>query len=149
MVCDLCVCFAWQGWVIYLIPHAEKKGLSPYQSSGLAMAGGVGFVVGLMIPALIVDTGYVTDYQARTASFISSGATFLIDPWINSFTGQIFLSALCTAAIGVSFTLSMAIVMKVNVGNVAQVVSFSVFLSAIGKYAGGVLTGNYVFCNIK
>lgn len=101
------------------------------------MAGGVGFsVVGLMIPALIVDTGYVTDYQARTLSFLLSGATFLVDPWINSFAGQLLLSAGCTATLGVSFTLSMALVVKVNVGNIAQVVSFSVFMS--GKYARGV-----------
>ena len=141
MVSDLCVCFAWQGWVLYLIPHAEEKGLSPYQSSGLAIAGGVGFFIGLLIPAVIVDTGYVTDYQARAVSFVLSGATFLTDPWINSFTGQIFLASICTAAIGVGYTTSMAVAMKVSVGNIAQVVSLSLFVSCIGKYIGGMLTG--------
>ena len=132
MVSDLSVCFAWQGWIIYLIPHPEEKGLTPYQSSGLAIAGGVGF---------FIDTGYVTDYQARTASFLLSGATFLTDPWINSFTGQMFLSTICTAAIGVGYTTSMAVAIKVNVRNIAQVVSFSLFVSSIGKYIGGILTG--------
>ena len=141
MVCDLSVCIAWQGWIIYLIPHAEEKGITPYQSSGLAIAGGVGFFIGLMIPALIVDTGYVTDYQARTASFVLSGAAFLVDPWINSFTGQIILSTICTAAIGICYTTSMAIAMKISVVNIAQVVSFSLFVSAVGKYLGGMLTG--------
>ena len=143
MICDFCVCIAWQGWVIYIVPHGEEKGLSPYQSSGLAIAGGVGYFIGLMIPALVVDIGYVTDYQARTVSFIASGAAFLIDPWINSFIGQLFLSAICTAAIGVGFTMSMAIAMKVSVENLAQVVSFELFVGAVGNYVGGMFAGTY------
>ena len=38
--------FYYTGWLIYLVPHAEDLGFSPYSASALATAGGVGNLVG-------------------------------------------------------------------------------------------------------
>ena len=45
--------YYYSGWLIYLIPHAEDLGFSPYAASALATAGGVGLFVGsLAFPLL-------------------------------------------------------------------------------------------------
>ena len=38
--------YYYTGWLIYLVPHAEDLGFSPYAASALATAGGVGNLVG-------------------------------------------------------------------------------------------------------
>ncbi|XP_072026266.1 monocarboxylate transporter 11-like [Amphiura filiformis] len=45
--------YYYTGWLIYLVPHAEDLGFSPYASSGLATFGGIGNLIGSCIFPLL------------------------------------------------------------------------------------------------
>ncbi len=64
--CMLGVVFAFQAWIIYLVPHAITKGLSPYQGTSLASFGCVGQLIGLISSGLILDKGLLPEIQVST-----------------------------------------------------------------------------------
>ena len=49
--------FGFQAWIIYLIPHAIDKGLTPYQGTALSSCGCVGQLFGLVLSGLLIDNG--------------------------------------------------------------------------------------------
>ena len=49
--------FGFQTWVIYLVPHAIDKGLTPYQGTSLSSFGCVGQLFGLILAGLLLDNG--------------------------------------------------------------------------------------------
>ena len=52
--------YGFQSWIVYLIPNAVDKGLSPYRATALAATGGVGQLIGLAGTGVGIDTGICT-----------------------------------------------------------------------------------------
>ena len=139
---DFVVMLAWQAWVIYLIPFAEQKQLTPYEATSIASVGSIAFPLGLWFPTLIVDSKVFTDSRVRLVGLLVGGVAFTASCWMNSLIGQIIVACPCMAALGACYITSMSIAKTVNVDNFSQVVAYEVAASSIGRYLGGLIGGN-------
>ncbi|XP_072048455.1 monocarboxylate transporter 12-like [Amphiura filiformis] len=134
--------YTWAGWLIYLVPHAEDKGLSPYQATSLATSGGIGFLFGLF------PTGYIVDKkipnfgsnEIRALTLLLGGIALLIDPLCGSMVILTLLSILFGAAVGSLKVTSFSTAKDIE-GDLTQVLSWSFTFIALAKVASGFLTG--------
>ena len=65
--------YGFQGWIIYLVPNAVDKGLTPYRATALATAGAGGQFIGLTGTGVLIDTGVLT---ADMVSIITTIITY-------------------------------------------------------------------------
>ncbi|XP_072048858.1 monocarboxylate transporter 12-like [Amphiura filiformis] len=134
--------YTWVGWLIYLVPHAEDKGLSPYQATSLATSGGIGFLFGLFPTGYIVDKNipHFGSNEIRALTLLLGGIALLIDPLFDSMVILTPLSILFGAAIG-SLKVSSYSTAKDIDGDLTQVLSWLFTFIALAKVASGFLTG--------
>ncbi|XP_072025020.1 uncharacterized protein [Amphiura filiformis] len=94
--------YYYTGWLIYLVPHAEDLGFSPYASSAIATLGGIGSVVGSCIFPLFtkVFSTEVIIIVANILVFFS----FAVDP---IFSALYTYFGLTLASFGVNFGMAL------------------------------------------
>ncbi len=137
--------YTWAGWLIYLVPHAKDKGLSPYQATSLATAGGLGFLLGLL------PTGYIADKdiphfgseEIRALTLFLGGITLLLDPVFESKVILALLFMLFGATIGSLKVTSYSTAKNIN-GDFTQVLSWLFIFTSLAKLASGFLTGKHI-----
>ncbi|XP_072048861.1 monocarboxylate transporter 13-like [Amphiura filiformis] len=134
--------YTWAGWLIYLVPHAEDKGLSPYQATSLATSGGIGFLFGLFPTGYIVDKRipHFGSNEIRALALLLGGIALLIDPLCGSMVILSLLSILFGAAIGSLKVTSFSTAKDIE-GDLTQVLSWSFTFIALAKVGSGFLTG--------
>ena len=139
---DCAIFIAWQAWIIYLIPYAEEKGLTPYQATSLASIGSVAYPVSLFIPVMVVEKGIASDGCVRFISLLITGTSFTVYPWVDSFIGQILITMPGIAGIGACLVTSISVAKTVHVGNISTVVAYGCLAVNVGRYVGGLVAGN-------
>ncbi len=136
--------YTWAGWLIYLVPHAEDKGLSPYQATSLATLGGLGFLLGLF------PTGYIADKnishfgsdEIRALTLFLGGIALLVDPLFDSMVVLTLLSMLFGSTIGSLKVTSYSSAKNIN-GDFTQILSWLFTFTSLAKLASGFLTGKH------
>ena len=136
--------YTWAGWLIYLVPNAEDKGLSPYKATSLATVAGVGFLLGLYPTGHVVDLKwrYFGAHEIRAATLLIGGISLFIDPLFESMSVLIVLSLLFGAAIGSLKVTSYSVAREME-GDLTQVLSWLFTFVSVAKLASGFLTGKY------
>ncbi|XP_038071482.1 monocarboxylate transporter 3-like [Patiria miniata] len=92
--------FAFNAWLVFMVPHGQFQGLSNIQASFLPTAFGVGNVVGKLVPPLLQKFGI----QSPMAFWACSGAalvcvSLIAEAFIKPFIGQLAFTGL----VGVGF----------------------------------------------
>lgn len=142
MVVQFCGRFVYMGWLIYLVPHAQEKGIAPLQATFIASVAGVSNIVARAGHGLIVDYKILTAAQLLTISSFLSAAPMLLDPVLNSYGSLIAASLTYGAASGVFFPIAV-VVIKQSIGmeRFPNALGWSYGFAGIGRMSAGFLTG--------
>ena len=81
--------YYYTGWLIYLVPHAQQLGYSPYASSALATMGGFGSLVGSCIFPLL--TRVLSTIALIILANVTVFVSLALDPLMGAFDAYIGL----------------------------------------------------------
>ncbi|XP_038077364.1 monocarboxylate transporter 12-like [Patiria miniata] len=96
------VSFTFSAWVLYFVPHLEVKGFSPQVAAALCSAAAVGYFLGSIMWAPLIDRGIMKCSTAIIVSSLFLSLSFVVDPWVNdiaSYAVATFICGLFTAAL--------------------------------------------------
>ena len=138
---DCAIMIALQAWMLYLIPYAEQKGMTPYEATTLASVGNIAYPLSAFVPALTEHSGVISDNHVRFIGLLISGISFTVYPWFNSLASLICIAIPCLAAIGACHITGMSVARNCNIGNFSQVVAYEMAAVSLGQYLGGLIPG--------
>ena len=142
LLVQFCGRFAYMGWLIYLIPHAIEKGVSPLNATFLASVAGVTNVISRAFHGIVVDRKIVTATQLLTFAALLAAGSLLVDPVLNSFETLTIASLTYGMASGIYFPISVVIVKDiVGLNKFANALGWSYGFGGIGRMLAGFLTG--------
>ena len=98
--------FSNSAWLIYFVPHLEDKGFASEVAASLCSAAAVGYFFGTFIWSPFIDRGYVRCTTALIVSSLMLGMSFIVDPWVNSVLGYVFVTFQCGLFLSSVFTLN-------------------------------------------
>ncbi|XP_038076717.1 monocarboxylate transporter 12-like [Patiria miniata] len=96
------VSFTFNAWVLYYVPHLEAKGFPPQVAAALCSAAAVGYFLGSIMWAPLIDRGIMKCSTAIIISSLFLSLSFVVDPWVNdiaSYAVATFICGLFTAAL--------------------------------------------------
>ncbi|XP_041470941.1 monocarboxylate transporter 3-like isoform X1 [Lytechinus variegatus] len=142
MIVQFCGRFVYMGWLIYLVPHAQEKGIAPLQATFIASVAGVSNIVARAGHGLIVDYKLLTAAQLLTIASFMSALPMLLDPALNTYGVLIAASLTYGAASGVFFPIAV-VVIKQSIGmeRFPNALGWSYGFAGIGRMSAGFLTG--------
>ena len=132
--------WSFSSWLIYLIPHAEEKGISPSTAVLLSMIGGIGNSLGkLLFPVVKLFLSNKTTFYFTSAVVV---VALSVDPLMTSFAGLAVSSTLYTFAVGTLTTAGFAKLYE-SVENEHMIDAFSWFFVTFGvaSMASGFTSG--------
>ena len=91
----------YSAWMIYLVPHAVRRGLDIRRASLLSTAGGVGNLIGRIAHGPILHLEYITPVQMFTFCAMTNLCAFLLDSVVaTNYPGLLCLAALNGISLG-------------------------------------------------
>ena len=142
---------AFNGWAIFLVPHAIEKGLSASKAALLASVGGIAAIFGRLSPGPIVDSGFMSATKLSVLTLVTNTAAYVFDYWAYSFW-SLSLAALIN---GFNFGSDVVLIFPLCVevlGERDAIDGYGLCLipASIGGLVGGLLIGKYyAFSQIK
>ncbi|XP_071841915.1 monocarboxylate transporter 13-like isoform X3 [Apostichopus japonicus] len=124
MIVQFCSRFTYMGWLIYLIPHAIQRGVSPIDATLIASAAGVSNIIARACHGIVIDWKFLTALQMLTLSCILASATLLLDPLMQTYTLLLVGS--------LSYGLAGGIIFPVCVVRMKEVVGLDILANALG-----------------
>ena len=142
LAATLAAFFVWSGWLIYVVPHAEQKGLITYRATSLATAGGLGNVLGKLTVPPLMDRKVISPITVISLGLLMSGGSLVLDFFFTDVYTLVILSASFGYGFGVS-SLALFVVVKDVAGppNLPKALPWLTLVSAIGRLLAGFLTG--------
>ena len=136
--------FVWSGWVIYVVPHAEHKGLITYSATSLATAGGLGNVLGKLTVPTLMDRKVISPITVIYLGLSMSGVSLVLDLIFTDVYTLVILSAFFGFGFGVS-SLALFVEVKDVAGplNLPKALPWLTLASGFGRMLAGFLTGKY------
>ena len=136
--------FVWSGWLIYVVPHAEHKGLLAYRASSLATAGGVGNVLGKLTVPSLMDRKVFSPTTVLILGQLISGLSLVVDPLVTDFTALLILSGCFGFGFGVT-SLSIFVQIKDISGsqNLPKALPWLILVGGIGRLLAAFFSGKY------
>ena len=136
--------FMWLGWLIYVVPHAEHKGLITYRATSLATAGGLGNVIGKLTLPPLMDDKVLSPTTVISFGLLISGISLVVDPFFTDIVTLAILSACFGFGFGVS-SLALFVVVKDVAGshNLPKALPWLTLATGFGGTVAGFVTGKY------
>ncbi|XP_038065920.1 monocarboxylate transporter 13-like [Patiria miniata] len=142
MIVQFCGRFTYMGWLIYLIPHAIEKGISPIDATFLASVAGVTNIIARASHGVLVDRKCLTATQLLAMAAILASVSLLLDPVLNSFETLTAASLAYGLASGIYFPISVVVVKDaVHPSKFANALGWSYGFAGVGRMLAGFLTG--------
>ncbi|XP_022098550.1 monocarboxylate transporter 13-like isoform X2 [Acanthaster planci] len=142
MVVQFCGRFTYMGWLIYLIPHAIEKGISPIDATFLASVAGVTNIIARASHGVLVDRKCLTATQLLAVAAILAAVSLLLDPVLNTFNTLTAASLAYGLASGIYFPISVVVVKEaVNPAKFANALGWSYGFAGVGRMLAGFVTG--------
>ena len=136
------VTFSNSAWLIYYVPHLEDKGFASEVAASLCSAAAVGYFFGTFIWSPFIDRGYVRCTTALIVSSLMLGMSFIVDPWVNSVLGYVFVTFQCGLFLASVFTLHDILVKDVfGTGQLSNALAWLKVVSVVGMLMAGFLPG--------
>ena len=121
--------WSFSSWIIYIIPHAEEKQLTPSTAVLLGTIGGIGNILGkLLYPVLKM---FISNKSILYLTCVVCAVSLALDPLLNSFIGLAVSSSIYALSVGMLFTAGIAIMYEV-IDNDDMIDAFSWFYFAYG-----------------
>ena len=130
------------GWIIFLVPHAQPRGISPQIGAFLSTIGAAGMVLGRATMGPMIQNGYVTSIQLYIFYGLVNAAAFFVDVFVDQFAILAILAFINGTFTGTMTILSFPATVEI-LGERDAVLGYS-FVSSfliIGNIIGGVLLG--------
>ena len=133
------------GWTIFLVPHAIAKGLSPQVASFLSFSGGLGTLFGRPLVGPVMDICKLTAVQYMIIIALVNTVAFGVDIFVKTFWFMAILALVNGFA-----TSSLPII---TFGAIAEVLgeehavegySFAWIFYGVGDFVGGFLLGKFL-----
>ena len=136
--------FVWSGWLIYVVPHAEHKGLLAYRATSLATAGGIGNVLGKLIVPQLIDHNVIPPTSILILGQLISGLSLLVDPLITDFSALLILSGCFGFGFGVT-SLSIFVQIKDISGSkdLPKALPWLILVGGLGRLLAAFFSGKY------
>ena len=146
MIADLLSGLLFAAWVIFLVPHAISKGISPQLSSFLSTSGALGALVGRLIMGPSIKSGYVTAIQLFIILGFVNAVAFVLDLFSDSFMILATLAFINGLACGTLMILSFGATAEI-LGEEHAVDGYSMasVCYPVGSLLGGVILGKSCF----
>ena len=132
------VTFSNSAWLIYYVPHLEDKGFSSEVAASLCSAAAVGYFFGTFLWSPFIDRGYVRCNML--------GMSFIVDPWVNSVLGYVFVTFQCGLFLASVFTLNDILAKEVfGAEQLPNAYAWLKVLPGISQLLAGFLPGKFKF----
>ena len=136
--------FGWSGFVIYVVPHAEQKGLLTYNATWLATTGGLGNVLGKLAMPTLMDRKVISPTTVLFLGQLMSGMALIVDPIVTNFT----LLTILSGCFGFGFgTASLAVFVLVKdfsgAENLSRALPWLTLAGGLARLLAGFLIGEY------
>ena len=142
MTVQFCGRFTYMGWLIYLVPHAQEKGVAPMQAAFVASVAGVSNIVARATHGLVVDYNILTAAQLLTVASFGSALPMLLDPLMNTYGLLIAGSLSYGLASGVFFPIAVVVIKQtIGMERFPNALGWSYGFAGIGRMSAGFLTG--------
>ncbi|XP_038066377.1 monocarboxylate transporter 12-like [Patiria miniata] len=105
-MCRFGVAFTFISWLVYYVPHLEVKGFSPQVAAALCSAAAVGYFLGSIMWAPLIDRGIMKCSTAIIVSSLFLSLSFVVDPWVNDIAGYAVVTFVCGLFSAALFTLA-------------------------------------------
>ena len=142
LIAEVLSAMVFAGWVIFLVPHVQLRGMSAQLGAFLSTSGAVGMVLGRITMGPMIQNGYVTAIQLYIIYGLVNAAAFFVDVLVDQFAILAILAFINGACIGTVVTLSFAATLEI-LGERDAMLGYSVAATffPIGDIMGGVLLG--------
>ena len=142
MVAQFCGRFSYMGWLLYLVPNAEEKGLAPLRAAFVASVAGLSNIVARATHGLLVDHNILTAAQLLTIASFGSAVPLLLAPVLNS-NGQLIVGSLLFGLFSGVFHPIAVVVIKETIGleRFPNALGWSYGFAGVGRMSAGYLTG--------
>ncbi|XP_071806915.1 monocarboxylate transporter 13-like [Asterias amurensis] len=142
MVVQVCGRFAYMGWLVYLIPHAIEKGITPMGATLLASIAGITNIFSRALHGILVDRKILTATHLLTIAAVVAAGSLIVDPLLKTFATLTIASLTYGLASGVYFPISVVVVKNaVGVEKFANALGWSYGFAGIGRMLAGFITG--------
>ena len=148
--------YAWVGWIIYVVPHAEQKGLTSYQSASLSTVGGCSALIGMTIASVLIDRDLMKENTVKNLSLLFMGVSSLIDPLCNTLVSLMAATFVFGFGAGAVNTAILALTKSVvGTENLVKGISYISAITTIATLATSGITGDctckkgFCFSNFK
>ncbi|XP_072051633.1 monocarboxylate transporter 13-like [Amphiura filiformis] len=135
--------FTHMGWVIYLVPNVENKGIAPLYATLVAAVGGVGDAVGKIIPVVILWKELLNSSALWICGMTILSVSLILDFTVtSSFTGMLVLGFVQGLGLGISHSLNNVVLQDVfGTERLVNVMGWTRFFSGMARVLGGFVVG--------
>ena len=134
--------WAYTSWMIYLVPHAEEKGIAVANAVFLATLGGTGNFIGKLCCPVV--TKFIPRKIMIVVSLMLAGLSISLDPLFGSMIGMGISSTMFALLTGLAFIASMSSISEVVPEKQAyDAYAWFYLLYGVNSMAGGFVTGKF------
>ncbi|KAJ8034788.1 Monocarboxylate transporter 1 [Holothuria leucospilota] len=142
LVVQFCARFTYMGWLIYLVPHAIQRGVTPMDATLIASAAGISNIFSRAFHGVVIDWKILSALQMLVLSCILASTTLLLDPLMQSYVFLMVGSLLYGLAGGIIFPVCVVRMKQVvGVDKLANALGWSYGFAGMGRMIAAFLTG--------
>ncbi|XP_072021555.1 monocarboxylate transporter 5-like [Amphiura filiformis] len=135
--------FTHMGWVIYLVPNVENKGIAPLYATLVAAVGGVGDATGKIISGVTLWRELLNSSALWICGMTILSISLIMDFMVtSSFKGMLVLGFFQSLGMGMSLSLNNVVLKDIfGTERLVNVMGWIRFFSGMARVLGGFVVG--------